>query len=225
MKSVIDYLEAQPAGSIVGLQAVQGSGKTTLCNSLSKKFTILSLDDFYLPCYELAILYKDTCNELYSVRGNPGTHDVQRLVDALDLFRRRVPIKVPIYDKYAHDGRGDRIGWKMVQPADVLILEGWCVGFTPVSDDSMVDKHLVDYQRVFQQFDAMVVLKPPYLDIVYKWREEAEAAVRAHKTAMTKSQVVAFVDKYMPTYKTYLPELYQNSTCFQLDESRNQLLK
>lgn len=48
-------------------------------------------------------------------------------------------MRVPRYDKSAHGGKGDRVppalwgveggGW------DVVVLEGWCVGFMPVGEE------------------------------------------------------------------------------------------
>lgn len=42
---------------------------------------------------------------------------------------------VPVYDKGARGGRGDRMGWRAVDArVDVVVLEGWCVGFLPLGE-------------------------------------------------------------------------------------------
>lgn len=47
-------------------------------------------------------------------------------------------------------------------------------------------------------------------DRVYKWRSQAEDAMRGQgKPAMTPAQVRDFVARFMPAYYTYLPWLYQ----------------
>lgn len=42
------------------------------------------------------------------------------------------------YDKSQHEGRGDRAAeskWQMVKgPVDVVLFEGWMLGFRPLSD-------------------------------------------------------------------------------------------
>ena len=47
-------------------------------------------------------------------------------------------------------------------------------------------------------------------DLVYKWRAQAEDAMRNQgKPAMTPAQVQDFVARFMPAYHAYLPWLYQ----------------
>lgn len=44
---------------------------------------------------------------------------------------------------------------------------------------------------------------------MYKWREEAEEARRRlGEGALSREDLVRFVDRYMPAYKAYLPQLY-----------------
>jgi pantothenate kinase-related protein Tda10 len=76
----------------------------------------------------------------------PGTHDVhtaQQLLDA--LHQQESDIAIPSYDKSAFSGAGDRrpaSEWTIVnkgghQPVDVVILEGWCVGFRALSNEEL----------------------------------------------------------------------------------------
>ena len=230
MEEIVNFITSfSEKPLIVGIQAVQGSGKTTLCKHLQSKIhcKTISLDDFYLPNDELKQLYHESGEELYSVRGNPGTHDVKLLLQTLETWKNMVPIRVPIYDKTCHNGRGDRIGWKTIDPADVLILEGWMLGFKPVIDGTCIDNALKLYTKVYTFLDTFIILKPPRIDIVYEWREEAEETLRKEGfDAMTQRQVKEFVEKYIPTYEKYLMEFYKStSSCptllVQLDERRN----
>jgi len=44
---------------------------------------------------------------------------------------------------------------------------------------------------------------------VFKWRLEAEEAMRAGgKPGMSDAQIADFVARFMPAYKAYLPYLY-----------------
>lgn len=64
------------------------------------------------------------------------------------LFQRRCNIKIPAYDKSAFSGQGDRLpvhDWETVnlegEPSvDVIIFEGWCVGFRALPMDKMKAK-------------------------------------------------------------------------------------
>lgn len=61
-------------------------------------------------------------------------------------LRRGENVKLPAYDKGAKGGRGDRRPeeeWREVDgKADLLLLEGWCVGFQPLSEEAIKDIYL-----------------------------------------------------------------------------------
>jgi pantothenate kinase-related protein Tda10 len=67
----------------------------------------------------------------------------QQLLDA--LHRQDPNIAIPSYDKSAFSGAGDRrpiSEWDIVnkdgqQPVDVVIMEGWCVGFRALPNDEL----------------------------------------------------------------------------------------
>lgn len=48
-------------------------------------------------------------------------------------------LRLPSYDKGLHHGQGDRLPtnqWKKIPgPVDIVLLEGWCLGFYPISDN------------------------------------------------------------------------------------------
>jgi len=92
-------------------------------------------------------------------RGQPSTHDVKL---GIELFRaineRRTNIKVPSYDKSAFSGAGDRrpeSEWGVINrhdqpPVRVVIFEGWCVGFRPLSNEEVERK----WQAAKAEFQA-----------------------------------------------------------------------
>lgn len=79
-------------------------------------------------------------NRLLELRSNAGTHDVDFGLKALaDLRACRSAdhlATVPRYDKSANHGRGtraDKSTWPRVHgPVDVILFEGWMLGFSPV---------------------------------------------------------------------------------------------
>ena len=140
----------------VGVQGPQGSGKTFLTSHLRSLLAdppyalsaaVLSIDDLYLPHAGLTALAEaHPRNRLLHGRGQPGTHDVVLGCTILAALRAindstgadakggTSEVSLPVFDKSLFDGAGDRAPEMRVvrAPVDVVLLEGWCVGFYPV---------------------------------------------------------------------------------------------
>lgn len=128
---------------IIGLSGLQGSGKSTWANTLSLalqrhhlKVVNVSIDDFYHNHETLVMLReKNPGNTQMRTRGPPGTHDEELASAFFSDLQAGKDVKVPAYDKSKFGGEGDRFppdSWKNVStdpPIDVVIFEGWCVGF------------------------------------------------------------------------------------------------
>lgn len=104
---------------------------------------MLSIDDFYLSHEDqlrLAAAHPD--DPLVQHRGQPSTHDLDLAASVLASLRARRETRIPSYDKSAFDGQGDRVPeckWVTVNgngqtPIDVVILEGWCLGFRALDE-------------------------------------------------------------------------------------------
>ncbi|CAN0398570.1 unnamed protein product, partial [Ectocarpus sp. 13 AM-2016] len=139
-------------------------------------------------------------------------------------------VRVPRYDKSARGGKGDRAlegEWSVVStPPDVLLLEGWMLGFEALPDDSplllsaaeadggddglgAVNTFLDEYQSLHDEVDAWLVLKTAEPEMVFEWRAEAERRMReAGRPGMSDEEVRDFCSRYMPAYRAYLPGLY-----------------
>jgi D-glycerate 3-kinase len=108
---------------------------------------VFSIDDLYLPHDEqVALAQSHPTNPLVQHRGVPGTHDVRagrQLLQA--LARQEADVSLPSYDKSAFSGAGDRrprSEWTIVnsggqRAVDVVIMEGWCVGFRALPDEEL----------------------------------------------------------------------------------------
>lgn len=137
----------------VGLQGPQGSGKSYLASHLHSllqsapnnlQVAVLSIDDLYLPHDDLVALARSQ-NPLWNGRGHPGTHATTLGIETLSSLKSaRNNVELPRFDKSLYGGEGDRLpldgtGVIIKQPptVDVVILEGWFVGFCPISNEDL----------------------------------------------------------------------------------------
>lgn len=221
-------------GAVVfGISAPQGFGKTTTMQLLEAlfvadgfNFQAVSIDDFYLPATwqeEVANVYSD--NALLQSRGNAGTHDIRLGSETLKALKsaEEGEVLVPRFDKSALNGRGDQVPkhrWTPVAlPCDVVVLEGWMVGFKAEENSQavaavnrdlpLVNEKLKKYQAWNDLIDCFCVFAMEEIDQVYTWRSQAEEAMkRSGRDGMSPSEVKDFVDRYMPAYIAYRPGLY-----------------
>ena len=124
-----------------------------------------------------------------------------------------------MYDKSAHGGKGDRDSRTLPvrRRADVILLEGWCVGFRPSGrgEEDVIDVHLREYAPVFDMLECVVCLEGK-CRWVKEWRAEAEPI-----NGMTEEDVASFVERFLPTCRKYYPELKTRShMIIELDEFR-----
>jgi len=237
----------------IGLNGVQGAGKSTLVSALAERLQmtehletlVCSIDDLYLTHEDQEKLAREHAdNPLVQHRGEPGTHDMALARELFTALLAGQPIAVPRYDKSAHNGRGDRVPvseWKLVngpsQPKiQVIIFEGWCVGFRSLSSGEVAQKRaasasassfavttlhkykledllfvndrLAEYDVVTDAFDAFIHIDAEETGFVYEWRLQQERALRQEKGAgMTDGEVIKFVDGYYPAYELYTEAL------------------
>ncbi|KAJ9098618.1 hypothetical protein QFC21_004265 [Naganishia friedmannii] len=141
---------------MVALQGVQGSGKTTVTTALlvllalppyNLRIAAFSLDDLYLP-HEGLVRLRDANpgNKLLAGRGLPGSHDIDlgrtilgSLHDINHATRSANTVYLPIFDKSLFGGKGDRStrSIPVEGPLDVVLFEGWSVGFCPLEADEL----------------------------------------------------------------------------------------
>jgi len=214
---------------VVGLQAPQGAGKTTLVTRLMERLpaaglrgVAVSIDDFYLTRQEqLRLAAAHPGNRYLEHRGYPGTHDIALgeatlfALRSLDAGSDGRMVRVPVYDKSQHGGRGDRApesSWRDVTgPLDLLIIEGWMFGFTPVADSQLSDPFLLEpnhalaeYDRWYRLTDAMVVLRATDPNFVLRWRVEAEEAMKARGLpGLSREAIEDYVRRFLPAYALY----------------------
>lgn len=142
---------------VLGISGLQGSGKSTWAGRIVEILTsehnlhtiTVSLDDFYKTHSGLvAQRESDPTNGLYRVRGQPGTHDEQlaaHFFRQLEAHDGTGEVKIPSFDKSQFNGEGDRApesAWPVIKrKPDVVVFEGWCVGFQPLAASAVEEKH------------------------------------------------------------------------------------
>jgi D-glycerate 3-kinase len=202
---------------IVGVCGSQGSGKSTVCKTLTARLrqsglTVanLSLDDLYLPLADRVQL-AERVHPLLRTRGVPGTHDIKLGIETLDALSHAGRVRLPRFDK-AVDDRRPVDAWDSIEgPAQVVLFEGWCVGARPQTIEALAqpvneleanedvnglwrryvnDALAVDYQRLFAKLDLLVLLAAPSFEVVLQWRTEQEHELRA-QTQGTRSGVMS----------------------------------
>lgn len=224
---ILTRLGANPF--ILGLNAPQGAGKSTLskwlCEELAKQHihaVTVSIDDFYFTRAEQVQLAKlHSQNPYLQQRGYPGTHDVTFGSSTLNALKNlgESAVTIPRYDKSAFQGQGDRApmeSWPRVRgPLRLIILEGWMLGFRPVGPKNLpnsyfdeIDRRLGGYQEWLGYLDGFLQLKPNDYRHVLKWRVEAEEKMKASgKAGLSLADIQHYVELFLPAYETYLPTL------------------
>lgn len=207
---------------VAGLSAPQGAGKTTLTSALvrllDQEFGVrsvsLSIDDFYLTRAEqLALASAFPGNRFLEHRGYPGTHDVTLGASVLEALRAGRPVTLPRYDKSAHGGRGDRSPESAVidGPVDLVLLEGWMLGFAPVDgplEAALQVPHtkLAAYSAWTSHVDVLLHLRMADPASVVTWRRQAEAAMKASgRPGLSDEEVEDYVRRFLPAYETWTP--------------------
>ncbi len=209
IQALLSRIESRSEPLVIGINGCQGSGKSTLADLIvhiytrlyEKKCVAISIDDFYLTLEERKHL-ADRVHPLFLTRGVPGTHDVSLATSTLNqLSSQSEEVKVPRFNK-ALDDRYDENEWTQVEPpADVIVLEGWCLGATAQNDKQLkspvneleefedrsgiwrdyVNQCLQgEYQKLFSKIDYWMMLKAPSFESVFEWRLEQERKLETH---------------------------------------------
>lgn len=209
---------------LVGLSGPQGGGKTTGAQALRRRLAdeglrcaVLSIDDVYLTRAERQALAA-RAHPLLATRGPPGTHDLALAERTIDALLAGKSLALPRFDKGADD-RAPASAWPWFEgPADVVLLEGWCVGARPQPAQALaepvnalergedadgrwrtfVNAALAAYQPLFARIDLLIQLRPPSFDVVLGWRRQQEEALRAGggAHAMSDAELARFVQHY-----------------------------
>jgi len=209
VEHIVSLRKAKGRTIVVGVHGAQGTGKSTLVLFLTKLLcdhwncptASFSLDDIYLTRAERQVLAEQV-HPLFITRGVPGTHDVKLGEGVIDQLRHAGPgdkTPIPAFDK-SHDDRLSMSEWPVFEGrAEVILVEGWCLGALPEDDSALVAplnkleaeedpagvwRRYVNqclkstYQDFFSALDGLIMLQAPSLERVLEWR-----TLQEHKLA------------------------------------------
>ena len=195
--SRVESAQLQGECVVLGVSALPGCGKSTLCSwvksashQLGWPVEHLSLDDFYWPAEQLD---KSMRGNPWSVaRALPGSHDIDGLLQSLAIWKETGELTVPRFDKSLRNGRGDRCGSSSSRP-QVVLLEGWFLGASPLPSietenlDGLSEQELVwrsravselaDYQEVWTLLDDLWHLRAVRNDQSSRWKQQQLATL------------------------------------------------
>lgn len=200
---------------LLGINGAQGAGKSTLFNllevTLTEGFNLrvvgFSIDDLYKTRARREEM-AEQIHPLLVTRGVPGTHDVELGIDIIDsllLAKHDTITSIPTFDKSIDDRCPQHTWQEWVGCADIVVIEGWCVGATPQADEELIDPVNVleekedpqgvwrryaneqlknHYAALFSRLDLLLMLQVPSMQAVFEWRslQEKKLAERVHYT-------------------------------------------
>ncbi len=214
----------------IGLSGGQGSGKTTVANILciilkkyfKRKILKISIDDYYKTLEERSKMSKGT-HALFKTRGVPGTHDVNLIMKFFNFIKKKKfkKFRIPKFAKNLDDRLKKKYWYKIKAKPEIVILEGWCVGARPQTNDLIKkpinilekyeDKNMKwrkyvneklkkEYKRIFTKIDHFIFMKVPDFNMVFKWRllqeKKLKKKSKLDKKIMSNNEIKRFIMFY-----------------------------
>nr|XP_043639650.1 uridine kinase-like protein 5 [Erigeron canadensis] len=139
--SVIPSQNTNKMPFIIGVAGGTASGKTTVCNVImsrlhDQRVVLINQDSFYRSLSD-----QQSANAQEYNFDHPDSFDTELLLTCMETLRKGQPINIPDYDYKIHKNRG---AGRMVNPSDVIILEGILVLHDERVRDLMNMKIFVD---------------------------------------------------------------------------------
>ncbi len=208
---------------------------STLLNHMGYRVCSLSLDDLYKTYADRQQLQRhDPRLRWRGPPGTHDIELGVAVFQQLRQTNQIHPIAMPRFDKSAHGGAGDRTQPELVERPDIVLFEGWFVGARPVDDAIFEEavfedaafaqlpppivtagdrlfardcnRRLRDYEPLWDDLDALIVLHPVDYRLSQQWRRQAEQQMRATgRTGMSDAEIDQFVDYF---WRSLHPDLF-----------------
>jgi len=133
------------------------------------------------------------------------------LLDTLCNLQENQSVRLPRFDK-ASDDRLPETSWEIFKgPAQVVILEGWCIGSTASPEQALVEpintleaekdedgkwrryvNHQLQtgYKQLFARIEALILLQAPGFACIHRWRWEQEQKLIANTSQAGSTQIM-----------------------------------
>lgn len=228
---------------VLGVNGAQGAGKSTFCellkvilNAAGISCVVLSIDDLYHTNAHRKML-GHKIHPLCSIRGVPGTHDVELGHNILEQLCTNSPSQttlVPRFNKATDDRCPSIECTKVVGAVDVVLFEGWCVGACPLpawsgpynQREHQEDPHGIwsqwsadhlseCYQDLFKRLDALLMIKVPSMNSVRqsRWLQERKLLnhFKAHNVETSTNGVMskAQVIQYVALFERHTEHMFK----------------
>ncbi len=217
-----DYSDS--SANVISISGPPGSGKSTFAGACVAalesdgiKGIVISLDDYYLPAAEREKLSR-TEHPLFSVRGVPGTHDLDLLADHVRALAdpEHADIELPRFDKSLDDRLEET---RIIESGFIpgfIFVEGWIIGVPPQSSAALmspvslfeeehdpdaewrsrVNANLYDYHKALElELNARWYLRAPDWESVIDWRLQQEQESQ-QMLLENREDVMGFLDHY-----------------------------
>ena len=228
---------------VLGISALPGCGKSTLCSwvksaseQLGWPVEHLSLDDYYWPSQQLEDSMRG--NPWSVPRALPGSHDIDELLRSFLRWKDDGRLTAPRFDKSLRNGRGDRNGTSDSSPS-VVLLEGWFLGATPRPSietevlDALSDEELLwrsrsicllrDYQSVWSLLSDLWHLRALQSNQSSQWKlQQLTTLEQQSGVGYNKRDLADFNRMVLAAIPpSWLHQLEESSVVMDLAESRN----
>ena len=220
------YLICFTGGQGSGKTTLSNFLQLMLRRACGKSSIGFSIDDLYKIKKDRNRLAKNV-HPLCKVRGVPGTHDIHMGLKTLDSLFTATPstlTPIPAFSKPL-DERKPESAWQVYEGRpDYIFFDAWFGGAKPLPEQDWKppmnaleleedpegiwskwsNKELAgDYQRLFNRFDLLLMIKLPNMDDIYhsRWLQEQTLAKtltdpELQKKIMTREEVDRFVMHY-----------------------------
>jgi D-glycerate 3-kinase len=245
--ALIEYVlhERQAARSfnVFGICGPQGIGKTTLTQVLQAvlrdiaglSIAVLSVDDLYLSGAARERLASQV-HPLLRTRGVPGTHNVARGIHVIKRLLEApddAQTPLPRFNKALDEPCSEQEEPLFSGRADLVILEGWCVGAMPQSADALIepinelerdeDSHgvwrryvneqlLGPYRILYGLLDRLLLLHAQRFEDIYAWRlqQERKLAAKLRSSEVTRGASKVMSDAELVRFIMHYERLTQH---------------
>jgi D-glycerate 3-kinase len=209
----------------------------TLKKGFNKKTTGFSIDDIYKSPRDRKLL-GEKIHPMCGVRGVPGTHDVDlglKTIESLNNASNETITSIPVFSKPLDKHLPESEWVQFKGKPDFIFFDGWFCGAKPLPEENWLppvnkleekedpdgvwskwyNKELSgDYQKLFNSFDILLMIKVPNMEHIFESRWIQEKTLEKNiidpemkKKIMTKEEIIHFVMHYERLTRYVLEEI------------------